>query len=909
MVGAMLLASSAAWGQPQIFSLGSGGPNSVTQNVNGTHYVGGAGITAAAAGRWALTGNVLTAGDIGGTGGGLVSADGAFSALTVLNVNPQVSGNSATNVSPPFRLDPPLTPVPLATTEGRGARWEAASNTFMQLPGLPIVPELMVFGSGSSGGSTGNFISPNAISQTGRFIVGLGYISSYNSAAGTTISANTFQWRPWIWDAQANGGQGAYTVLPTPFRTSTNTWRRRTGNAYGVSNDGSVIVGAQEHNVGAGPAADPDGGRPVVWRLNTGSGQYEMSYLPNGTNESGFPYTYSTTPGTFFINGEGTLIVGRAVDNAGALFVGKWVWNAKTSTWNAPINLGSGLAAPASWLPEAVTSCGVPPTITPTGMSQDGTTVVGIATYSTCGSFMSGGFIWTADSNTMSDWYDWLSEAAGNTVFENYGPIGDNGDPNRGLPRLGYPTAISLDGNAIVGLQGGTQRIIGAVPTMVLRSGGPGCVAPLVTSNPVATYNYTACTSSIILNSAVAGTLPIGVQWQKNGDNLVDGPSASGSTIAGATTTQLRVNQLLSPADAGSYHLVATGVCGKPITTTNATVQVDPALVIAPNDTCATAQVVTAGTNVLNPAQSPCAAMVNDPVNGASCFPGGTRADRWFVFTPDQTGAYRIETCGSNYDTVLSLFGDCNGFEIECNDNYTTGPTTGCASARSRILSVVLNAGTPYYIRLAAPLNAFLSDTATMNFSIIAAPPAAPNDFCTTATAATVGANAFSTNEATPDGNATCNSATAARDVWFTYTPSANGLLDLATCPGTSWNTVLTVFDNCFGNELACNDNANVTGCSQQSIISDLQVTGGATYYIRIGTNSNTAAGGDGVLTVGFEATCTADFNDDNFVNSQDFFDFLTAFFNLDITADFNHDSVINSQDFFDFLTAFFTGC
>jgi hypothetical protein len=55
--------------------------------------------------------------------------------------------------------------------------------------------------------------------------------------------------------------------------------------------------------------------------------------------------------------------------------------------------------------------------------------------------------------------------------------------------------------------------------------------------------------------------------------------------------------------------------------------------------------------------------------------------------------------------------------------------------------------------------------------------------------------------------------------------------------------------------------------------------------------------------------TCTADFNNDDLVNSQDFFDFLTAFFTQAPSADFNHDNVINSQDFFDFLTAFFTGC
>lgn len=54
---------------------------------------------------------------------------------------------------------------------------------------------------------------------------------------------------------------------------------------------------------------------------------------------------------------------------------------------------------------------------------------------------------------------------------------------------------------------------------------------------------------------------------------------------------------------------------------------------------------------------------------------------------------------------------------------------------------------------------------------------------------------------------------------------------------------------------------------------------------------------------------CSADFNADGFVNSQDFFDFLAPFFEQQPSADINTDGFVNSQDYFDFLSAFFAGC
>lgn len=54
---------------------------------------------------------------------------------------------------------------------------------------------------------------------------------------------------------------------------------------------------------------------------------------------------------------------------------------------------------------------------------------------------------------------------------------------------------------------------------------------------------------------------------------------------------------------------------------------------------------------------------------------------------------------------------------------------------------------------------------------------------------------------------------------------------------------------------------------------------------------------------------CAADFNNDGVTNSQDYFDFMTAFFAGAPEADFNADGSVNSQDFFDFVSGFFVGC
>ncbi|MBX3357708.1 MAG: hypothetical protein KF745_04695 [Phycisphaeraceae bacterium] len=901
---AILAAASAAVAQPQITSLGTGTPASVSNPVSGTNYITGTSSSSIA--RWTLSGGTLTLDNLGGTGSGVTSADGSLVAGAVLNVSPQASGNAATGVSPPFSTTPTLVPTLIAATESAGARWDSTSMTWQRLGSLPIDPSLMVYGSGSSGSSSGNFLITTAMSPNGRFIVGRGYISTYNSAAGTTIAVSSSQWRPFIWDAQANGGNGGLTVLPTPFRTSSNTYRRRTGVAYAVSNDGLVIAGTQEHNVSAAAAPDPDGARPAVWRWNPGTSSYDMTYLPNGVNSSGFPYTYSISSG-MLMNSDGTVVVCRAVaDLTGNSYVAKWTWNSGTSSWSAPVVIGADLTTPASWLPLSVTSCGIPPTLTPTGMSDDGNTVVGMAVYSTCGSFMSGGFIWTQSSGLVVDWYDHLVAQNVPGITANYGPIGDNGDPARGLPKLGFPAAISPDGSTIVGFQGGNQLIPGAAPWALRSSGAPGCVAPAVVSNPNALTTFSRCSSfGVILNAAASGSSPA-FAWFKDNVELADGPTASGSVLSGVNTGQLRITGP-NLGDAGNYHCVVSNACGS-VQTTTAVVQPDPSVTTPPNDTCANATSVGEGTFAFNP----CGAWVDEA--GAICnlSIGPGTSDVWYSYTPTFTGEARFQTCGANYNTVIGIWSECGGVELACNDDVGSG-VSGCSSNRSRISRYNVTAGVPVLIRVAAST----SPGTTGSLQILQAPPIPANDDCSNPTPVTVApgnlpvTTTFDCAEASDDWLASCVTASSYRDLWFTFNPPQNGTVRLATCPGTSFDTVLSVHSACLTGDYACNDNAGISGCSTQSIIDSLAVTRNTPLLIRIAQKSlsTTTAG---TLTLKFTPACPADYDNDGVFTPTDIASFINTWFNSisagGLAGDYDGNGVVDPTDIATFINAWLTG-
>jgi len=738
----------------------------------------------------------------------------------------------------------------LSTTATLTARWTASSGAWSNIGLFPTPP--------GQAASSGVIHNPRGISQTGRYIAGQGYATATN-------------FRGFVWDRDGNAGAGKMYTLTTSGTT--------TGRALQVSADGSVVLG--------GEAPNTSNGRAIVYRYDSGTDTYVASYLPNGidpaTNQ---PYT--GTVDNMFMNPAGNIIVGMSFEYNTTLgfpegWLTRWNWNSGTNTWDRTL-----LAVPtlgiSSWYNNP--SCPIAPNFIPVATSDDASRIVGILPHSTCGSFVRGGFIYNSDTGLVQDLYDWMV-AQGTPGMSDFAPPAGVNVP----PRLGYPADMSNDGNHIIGF-GGPQTSGG--PAWIWSSVDTGCVTPNVTLNP-SNVTFSRC-STFIMNAGAGGSGPLTYQWNKNGNPVFDGPTGTGSSITGTTTSQLRITKP-NPNDAGSYTCTITGSCGS-ATTAAGIATADPAAPQVANDTCATAQEVNEGTFTYNA----CGAYIDDLME-VNCQPNnGTTADMWYRYTPTFTGDVRISTCGTGYDTVLTAFDICGGNEIACNNDYDTGSATGCSSTRSRIARLAVQQGVPILIRASA----VSTITATGQLVIAVAPAAAANDSCYTATTAIVGANPFDTTEATNDSSVSCATTTVARDVWFTFTAPLRGKLRLATCPGTTWNTVVSIHDGCFGAVLACNDNANITNCSTQSIINNFAMSPAQEIKIRVAGNSATAFG-TGTLNLSF--ACAADFNGDTVLDFFDYLDFVAAFSVADPTSDYNSDNTIDFFDYLDFVADFSTGC
>lgn len=295
----------------------------------------------------------------------------------------------------------------------------------------------------------------------------------------------------------------------------------------------------------------------------------------------------------------------------------------------------------------------------------------------------------------------------------------------------------------------------------------------------------------------------------------------------------------------------------------------------------------------------------------SGCDLSNASPDVWYRFTAPTTGPYTFDTCDElGFDSVLGIFDHCGGTELPCNDDglCPRGPWRS-------VISPSLIAGRSYLIRVSG---AFLySGTFALNVSAGGPPPPPVNDSCAGAIPIAEGIDQpFDTTYATSSGLrvSSCGGASSVlNDIFYTHTPSRSGEAIISTC-GTTWDTVVAVYNRCGGTRLACNDDDRAFYCSQssgQSVVR-LEVVAGRTYVIALGAEL-VWRDGRGVISVALIPDCPADFNNDGMLDHFDFNAFVGCFDGGPCsparTADYNGDGFADFFDLAAYVADFEAGC
>lgn len=285
-----------------------------------------------------------------------------------------------------------------------------------------------------------------------------------------------------------------------------------------------------------------------------------------------------------------------------------------------------------------------------------------------------------------------------------------------------------------------------------------------------------------------------------------------------------------------------------------------------PNNLCFSAQFVGDG-------------MVMQSTAGATTSAQGTclpddGADVWFIYVATCNGTVTMNTCGSSFNTSLTVYSICGGAILACNNDWcgtgsfvsfqaTVGTSyhvraAGAAGATGDLVfSTACNTAAcpveappgvdvahPAYLQvvLAQPeccYEAWGESCQSAYDAIVTAPPA--NDLCSQPLAIVDDAIGFSNLNAGTEAAASCVEDDAG-DVWFRYVASCSGIARIATC-GSAFNTSVAVFNACGGQEIAC----DVGSCGTGGRIF-LPVQAGSAYRIRVAGVAGEA--GNGTLQV-----------------------------------------------------------
>ena len=192
---------------------------------------------------------------------------------------------------------------------------------------------------------------------------------------------------------------------------------------------------------------------------------------------------------------------------------------------------------------------------------------------------------------------------------------------------------------------------------------------------------------------------------------------------------------------------------------------------------------------------------------------GSNSPEQTFLYTAPVTGFYNIDTTGSDFDTILSVRAvSCGGDELACNDDadpvlkIQTSALTLPLSAGEQIAVIVdgfnLAQGT---FMLHIDLPATPTPTAT--------PVCAPTDIGSAQPLTFTGSTAFAADQFFgPCGGF------GGPEIVLQYTAPVTGSYRIDT-GGSAFDTVLYVRDgDCFGVDLACNDDVDASGTRTSAV-------------------------------------------------------------------------------------------
>ncbi|MGE3166581.1 MAG: hypothetical protein AB7O52_16900 [Planctomycetota bacterium] len=220
---------------------------------------------------------------------------------------------------------------------------------------------------------------------------------------------------------------------------------------------------------------------------------------------------------------------------------------------------------------------------------------------------------------------------------------------------------------------------------------------------------------------------------------------------------------------------------------------------------------------------------------------GGTLepVDIWYTYTASCTGLATATMCGSSYDTRLVVYADTvcpPALEVGCDDD-----TCGLQS----VVMWPVVAGATYLLQVCGYNGAVGAGQITVNCG-----PPALNDSCTNPLAAVQGLNPLDTTTATTDGlgiiPATCApwfglDPIIHNDLWWTYTVTHGGEIEITTCNIGNFDTRIAVWDNSVPcppdpglfPPIACQDDE--PGCNNFTSTVRFLASAGQTVLIQIG--------------------------------------------------------------------------